>query len=233
MTTYTYAQLETLWINAGGSKTLAPLAAGIGIVESGGNSKAFNLSGASGIWQIEIPLHSNLVPGGAGNVFNPDANAKAAVKLSGNTVAGLTQNWIVDEPAGAAAAIVKKNKGTLPASLTGSSSSSGDGSSPALGLGAGLSAGASAIPGFGFLPSAITNITGAGQTIGDIATGIAGITNDLNTVIRFMSALFRPNMWLRVGAFVMGIFLLIAGFYFMLKSIGVSGPSTIPVPIPV
>ena len=105
MTTYTFAQLEGLWIQAGGSKALAPLMAGVAEVESGGNPQAYNPSGASGLWQIEIPVNESYVPGGAANVFNALDNAKAAVALSGNTLAGITANWLDFEPPGAAEAI--------------------------------------------------------------------------------------------------------------------------------
>jgi hypothetical protein len=82
-TKYTYAQLEGLWINAGGSKTLAPVMAAVAEAESGGCSTAYNSgSPASGLWQIE-PINSQYVPGGYGNVFNPADNAKAAVNVYG------------------------------------------------------------------------------------------------------------------------------------------------------
>ena len=48
-------------------------------------------------------------------LYNPLDNAKAAVALSGNTMAGLLSNWTAYEPAGAAAAIVKQNGGAIPA----------------------------------------------------------------------------------------------------------------------
>jgi hypothetical protein len=115
---YTFAQLEQLWLQAGGSKALAPLMAGVAIVESGGNPQAYNASGASGLWQIEVPLHDSLIPGGAANVFNAQDNAKAAVTLSGNTLAGVSSNWLAFEPKGAAAAIAQKNGGTVPASTS-------------------------------------------------------------------------------------------------------------------
>jgi hypothetical protein len=92
--------------------------AGVGMVESSGNSDAYNPSGASGIWQIEVPLHDSIIPGGAANVFDPEANAKAAVTLSGNTLAGIKANWLDFEPAGAAADIVKDVGGTLPPGLS-------------------------------------------------------------------------------------------------------------------
>src|SRR5579872_2344053 len=114
MTTYTFAQLEGLWIQAGGSKTLAPLMAGVAIVESGGNPDAENPSGATGLWQMEWPLYKNLVPGATSrNAYkNPQINAAGAVKLSRNTMAGIQSNWLAFEPPGAAEAIAKKNGGT-------------------------------------------------------------------------------------------------------------------------
>jgi transglycosylase-like protein with SLT domain len=132
VTTYSYSQLRQLYLNAGGSKTFADLMAGVAIVESGGNPDAYNPSGASGLWQIEVPLHDNIIPGGAANVFNPQDNAKAAVALSG-TLAAITSNWLVDEPKGAAAAIAEQNGGSVPGSTStepvaqplGSSGSSG------------------------------------------------------------------------------------------------------------
>jgi hypothetical protein len=81
VTTYTYGQLETLWEQAGGSASLAPTMAAIALAESGGNSAAYNPSGASGPWQVEIPANSQYVPGGASNVFNGPDNAAAAVAI--------------------------------------------------------------------------------------------------------------------------------------------------------
>jgi hypothetical protein len=49
---YSYAQLEGLWINAGGPKKLAPVMAAIAMAESGGCSAALNSIGACGLWQI-------------------------------------------------------------------------------------------------------------------------------------------------------------------------------------
>lgn len=81
MTIYSYAQLEQLWINAGGPKTLAPLAAAIAEAESGGNSQAVNPydNGGSqtswGLWQISNGTHAQPVP----NILNPAVNAQQAV----------------------------------------------------------------------------------------------------------------------------------------------------------
>jgi len=72
VTDYSYAQLEGLWINAGGPRDQAATAAAIAEAESGGNSDAHNPSGASGLWQIL----GNPFPG---NPFDPATNARMAV----------------------------------------------------------------------------------------------------------------------------------------------------------
>lgn len=71
---YNAAQLETLWIQAGGPIAAAPEAAAIALAESNGNVHAHNASGASGLWQI-----LGAPPGVSGNVFDPATNAKMAV----------------------------------------------------------------------------------------------------------------------------------------------------------
>jgi hypothetical protein len=81
MTVYSYAQLETLWINAGGPKALAPVAAAIGEAESGGNSDELNPNdnggrqSSFGIWQISTGTHTPPSP----NWANPAVNAQLAV----------------------------------------------------------------------------------------------------------------------------------------------------------
>lgn len=115
-TRYTYAQLEGIWINNGGKKAMAPLMAAVAEVESGGCSTAYNASGATGLWQIEWPLHRGIVPGATSRnaLFNPNTNAKAAIRLSGNvnSVAPgspVYDNWLEDEPPGAYKAFLKNS----------------------------------------------------------------------------------------------------------------------------
>jgi hypothetical protein len=63
-TQYTYSQLEGLWINAGGSSAVAPVAAAIALAESGGCSAALNLTDNNGtqtsvgLWQVSNGTHS-------------------------------------------------------------------------------------------------------------------------------------------------------------------------------
>lgn len=81
MTTYSYAQLEGLWVGAGGSHALAPIMAAIALAESGGRSNALNAKdnggkqSSFGIWQISNGTHS---PPSA-NWANAQENAKLAV----------------------------------------------------------------------------------------------------------------------------------------------------------
>jgi len=76
MATYSYSQLEGLWIKAGGPKTMAPLMAAIALAESSGNPSAHNASGASGLWQI---LGAPTGWTGSTDWYNPQTNARAAV----------------------------------------------------------------------------------------------------------------------------------------------------------
>lgn len=88
-----YANIEGLWIQAGGSPALAPLAAAIAMAESGGNPNAHNAKppdDSYGLWQIN--MIGSLGParrktfGISSNtaLYDPLTNAKAAVAVSGN-----------------------------------------------------------------------------------------------------------------------------------------------------
>lgn len=72
---YTFAQLEALWINAGGSPAMAPVMAAIAEAESSGNPTAENPSGATGLWQILGAVN----PADQPDLTNPTVNAKEAV----------------------------------------------------------------------------------------------------------------------------------------------------------
>jgi hypothetical protein len=94
MAQLTFAQIEDLWITNGGNPGWAPLAAGIAIAESGGNTAAHNTDANTGdnsvgLWQINY--FGNLAPSrtaayGSPTALlgSPDAQAKAAISLSGN-----------------------------------------------------------------------------------------------------------------------------------------------------
>lgn len=76
-----YAQLEQLWISAGGNPQAASVAAAIAIAEDGGNStvSAPNANGSRdvGYWQINTSH-------GAQATLDPMGNARAAIAISAN-----------------------------------------------------------------------------------------------------------------------------------------------------
>lgn len=69
---YSFAGLEQLWVAAGGPAWAQAAAATVAECESGGNPRAYNPSGASGLWQIlDLPF--------PGDAFDPMSNARMAV----------------------------------------------------------------------------------------------------------------------------------------------------------
>ena len=79
MTQYSYAQLEALWIQNGGSAQTAPMAAAIAMAESGGNSNSHSGTDDWGLWQINK---------GGPAMLDPVANVRTAIQMSQNGM-----NW--------------------------------------------------------------------------------------------------------------------------------------------
>lgn len=75
---YSYAQLEKLWIDAGGDPKVAPQMASIAEAESGGYAGAWNSTGATSLWQSEWPANYK---GPRKQLFIPIIAARNAVKL--------------------------------------------------------------------------------------------------------------------------------------------------------
>jgi hypothetical protein len=81
MAKLTYSQLEGLWIQNGGSTSLAPVMAAIALAESGGNPSARNdkdnggTQSSFGLWQISTGTHTPP----ASNWADPNENARLAV----------------------------------------------------------------------------------------------------------------------------------------------------------
>ena len=89
---FTYAQLQGLWIAAGGPRAVAPVAGAIALAESSGCSTAQNPSDNNGtqtswgLWQISDGTHNPPVA----NIYDPAVNAQQAVAKyqgAGNTFA--------------------------------------------------------------------------------------------------------------------------------------------------
>jgi hypothetical protein len=75
------------------------------------------------------------------------------------------------------------------------------------------------IPGFGWAGRIIEGAVGSYSSIGDVAKALAGIVTSLNKITQLFLMLFRPDFWLRVGAFLFGFLALGAGLYFLKESL--------------
>lgn len=78
----TAAQIEQVWISAGGSPVTAPLMAAVAMAESSGGTHSYNnnTNGTTdyGLWQI------NSTNGGSPALYEPDYGASIAKRLSDN-----------------------------------------------------------------------------------------------------------------------------------------------------
>jgi Transglycosylase SLT domain/LysM domain len=76
-----FGALEALWAQAGGPAWAESSAASVAECESGGNTQAYNPSGASGLWQIL----GAVVPGNLFNAYTNALNAVSKFEASGDT----------------------------------------------------------------------------------------------------------------------------------------------------
>jgi len=210
---YSFSQLESLWTGAGGSTTLAPVMAAIAMAESGGNAAAVNDStDATGLWQINLDAGNGAyVPGGAANATNPQDNAAAAVAIEKDQGLGAWTTYTSGEyqqymPGGSAytgSASGTGSSSTTPANTTSFWSSVGEG---VLG---GVT--------FGIDPtsSAFGEALSSLGSLGVIASDFHGVFTDIGQMMKWLSWMFAPSSWLRIGAFIVGVGLLIgSGFMF-------------------
>lgn len=218
MAAYSFSQLEQLWTGAGGNRAMAPTMAAIALAESSGNPNAQNPSGASGLWQIMLPTNAADVPGGAGNVFNPQANAAAAVKIANSQGLGAWTTY---------------TSGAYKQFLSGGSSGGGGvlgaiesalGSNPATSaVGSGLSNIAGGVSDLSSIPGAISSV---GSEIGNVGSAIGSVGSNVGG---FFSLITTPSTWFTVLKFVAGAVLV----FMALKALtGVETPS-MPAVVPV
>lgn len=221
---YSFSQLQQLWIQAGGHPQDAPLMAGIALAESSGNPWAFNnkppdLSG--GLWQINY-YGSNAAPRTA--LWGPQSNlvgdspqqalenAKAAVYLLYNTDSHL-DNWRGDAAyniytnAGggqSGVAAVVKNYGGSPSFETGNTGgfSGVTGYNPNSPIGSAV----------GSTVGAAEGAYNAGKTVYNAAKSTAD----------FLGQLSNPNLWIRIAEVVGGIMLTGLGLYVTVKDMGMN-----------
>lgn len=105
MATYSLAQLEQLWEQAGGSVTTAPTAAAIAYAESGGNPVNPNYTdpngGSFGLWQVNGVHASALENAGLTNwETDPLQNAEAAVMVYNGAGQNFfsSASWLAEAP---------------------------------------------------------------------------------------------------------------------------------------
>lgn len=195
---YDFQGLMQLWVNNGGSRASAAMAAQVASLESGGNPQAHNKTfreDSRGLWQINVK--SNAHPEyAASNLYDPNVNAKAAIRISRNG-----QSWSQWSTANAArAALAARGKVDVPDRSRPGGESGGGG---------------------GFLSGVGGIFGGAGSALGDIwnwgnrpASEIFNLPNPLEPLadlVKLFIWLFSPINWLRMIEFVMGVALLLLG----------------------
>ena len=74
-TPLSFSQIEAVWIANGGSRATAAIAAAVAMAESGGCTTAVGATNDWGLWQIN---------GGGASQLDANANAKTAIRMSGN-----------------------------------------------------------------------------------------------------------------------------------------------------
>jgi hypothetical protein len=218
MADYTFAQLEGLWIQAGGPAAVAPIAAAIALAESSGNPQAINPTDNNGtqtswgLWQISNGTHNMPVA----NILDPRVNAQQAVakyKTSGWAPWGTyaTGAYTKFLPKGYVAPSSTSPQGvTGPAATTDSFIS--DIEDPfhlIYGIGADIG-------------KLVTNPVGIATSVTSIAQDFAGLSKMLNTMLNDALWLFKPSNWIRVVCFVLGVMALLPGVY-MLSRAGSGG----------
>ena len=213
MADYTFAQLEGLWIQAGGNRAVAPVMAAIALAESSGNPGAINKTDnygrqtSWGLWQISDGTHNMPVA----NILDPLVNAQQAVaKYNASGFAP----WGTYTTGAYTQFLPKGYQAPAAVNVSGGGGSSGGG-----GGGGG-----------GFNPfDLVDNI---GKTIGNlisepvsIATGVSSIAHDvgllsstLNTMFNDALWLFQPKNWVRIFAFIFGVGALLPGVWMLSKA---------------
>jgi hypothetical protein len=206
---YSYGQLETLWTQAGGPKTLAPLMAAIALAESGGNPAALNKTDnggtqtSVGLWQVSTGTHSY-----PANWATPQGNAAEAVAKYKSQGLGAWGTYT-------SGAYLKYYQGSTPgAALPQGGGSSGGGVQQAQTTSApGWLVPIEAVSGpIGWIGAAATELGGAitggvgtAQSFEGLWKSFDAIAKEIGAVVKGVEWLFVPTHWVRIGAFIFGV----------------------------
>ena len=157
---------------------------------------------------IQMSAYSGVLAGLKSSNYQQAASALWASPWAGSHY-GYGADWPGTTP-GAASPLGSGGGGVTPNSDTGTTT---DSSNP---IGWIIDSGEGEFKWFGGL---IRGVTGVPSTIGDVATGVTGIVRAMTKITDLFLMLFRPEFWLRVGAFVFGVVALGAGLYFFKDSL--------------
>jgi hypothetical protein len=236
---YTYGQLEQLWIDAGGSKAVAPLMAAIALAESGGNPGANNYTDNNGtqtswgLWQVSNGTHS--WPG-ALDPNIPINNAKYAVAKYDTQ--GLTAWGTYDSGAYRQYYQGSAPPSPLPPGSGGRGGGGQPGTSPSSTPNVATTAeftsywgdvgGAITHPwelfsqAIGDVWKGVTTVTDAPLTVtnslGQLAKGFTQIVGLFDRLLHAVEWLFVPGNWVRIISFGGGVLFLLPGGYALMRA---------------
>lgn len=233
-----YDQIGRLLMAAGFSRAAAAGIVGCIAGESGGNPEAVGTGGGGliGWTPLSSAFPNRAITGNASrDLTNQITDIVAYVKRNGS-IADMNKykdpvqaadhfSSQYERPAVRFSDVKESVARSVYASLGGvaQGSAGSGGGAPALGSGSTLSMSPFTLAPFNWLGGIFDTITGGkGTTVGDIATGVGGITNNLSALMHFMGALFHPQLWLRLGSFLIGIIALGAGLWLAGDAMGLT-----------
>lgn len=205
MANLSFSELESYWIQAGGSSALAPLMAAIALAESSGNPNSVNRTDNGGrqtswgLWQISNGDHSEPAP----NWNDPLENAKLAVAKYKSQGLGAWGTYT----SGAYKQYMQGN--VPPSAVTGA----GGGASPGS-----VDAGAAASGFLSGLGLPFTDFSGGLLTIPkEIVSWFGDLDQMLTKMYQAFLLFFMPSTWIRVGAGLSGFVFLLVGIVLLAR----------------
>ena len=215
MADLSFGQLEGLWIQAGGPKVLAPVAAAIALAESSGNPAAINptdnngAQSSFGLWQISTGTHAAPSP----NWADPLTNAKLAVAKYRGAGNSFSPWGTYDSGA---------YRKFLPSSYV--APSSAPPGTPQTATLAGFNPGDILDP-FQAITNVATSLGAAITSPADIATSVTRLAKDFNSLVSLAAVLVRdfewlfvPSHWIRIMAFIFGAGALAPGVWALMRT---------------
>jgi hypothetical protein len=184
---YDFSELMGLWLQAGGAREHAAMAAQVASYESGGRPSAHahtTREDSRGLWQINVKSNAHPEYANA-NLYDPMVNAHAAVAISRN---GTQWSQWSTAPAARARLATRSNAEKTPPNVT-------------------RPGGASKGGGFGLgsITGGIGDAAGAGGGV------FSGAWNQATSLLHLVQFVIDPKNWLRLVEFLFGFALIMLG----------------------